>query len=62
MLDLTHEPSVSDVSWDAVELSARIPGDMPDFLETQRADARSRARPAGLSPLLFARQGNFALR
>jgi hypothetical protein len=33
MLDLTHEPCVSDLSWDTVELSARIPASMPDFFE-----------------------------
>jgi PilZ domain len=33
MLDLTHEQVLSDVSWDTVELSARIPETMPDFFE-----------------------------
>jgi hypothetical protein len=33
MLDLNHEQGVSELSWDAVELSARIPERMTDFFE-----------------------------
>ena len=33
MLELNHEQGVSDVSWDTVELSARIPEKMTDFFE-----------------------------
>jgi hypothetical protein len=33
MLDLGNGEKVSDVSWDALELTARIPASMPDFFE-----------------------------
>jgi len=33
MLDLSHAPGVSDTIWDAVELSARLPGKMADSFE-----------------------------
>ncbi len=33
MLDLGNGQKVSDVSWDSLELTARIPVSMPDFFE-----------------------------
>jgi hypothetical protein len=33
MLDLCDGQNVSDVSWDELELTARIPASMPDFFE-----------------------------
>jgi hypothetical protein len=33
MLDLGNGEKVSDASWDALELTARIPASMPDFFE-----------------------------